>query len=77
MPGNGVQAGSRRETMGSVSDDDSKMVICEDRPPEANTDPSSSKAGKCAQGSGEPRRTNGHAFSFIIYQKNPYISSHY
>lgn len=46
VPGNGIQAGSRRDTVGSVSDDD-KMVICEDRPPETNIDPSSSKAGKC------------------------------
>ncbi|KAG0720319.1 Protein capicua [Chionoecetes opilio] len=30
VPGNGVQVGSRRDTIGSVSDDDSKMVICED-----------------------------------------------
>lgn len=59
VPGNGVQAASRRDTVGSVSDDDSKMVICEDRPPEANTDQSSSKAGKCGH-TREPRRPSGH-----------------
>lgn len=74
MPGNGVQAGSRRETVGSVSDDDSKMVICEDRPPETNADPSSNKTGKCEQASREPRRTSGYTLflliieNFIIFQ---------
>lgn len=52
VPGNGVQAGSRRDTVGSVSDDDNKMVICEDGTTEGNNDGSTNKAGKW----GEVRR---------------------
>lgn len=38
VPGNGG-GGGRRDTVGSeVSDDDNKMVICEDRPPDAHHD---------------------------------------
>lgn len=64
MPGNSVQAGSRRDTVGSVSDDDSKMVICEDRPPETNADSSSNKAGKSGEAGRDPRRPIGHTLFF-------------
>lgn len=76
VPGNGVQAGPRRDTVGSVSDDDSKMIICEDRPQEANTDPSSTKAGKCVGKAARDPRTNGLAFLFYQFVTVFHISSH-
>lgn len=49
VPGNG-SGGGRRDTVGSeVSDDDNKMVICEDRPPDAHHD--HTKTGQCRQAS--------------------------
>lgn len=67
MPGNSVQAGSRRDTVGSVSDDDTKMVICEEGTAEGNSDTSVSKAGKYGEASGGLPTQVTHTFigSFI------------
>lgn len=47
MPGNGTQSGPRRDTVGSeVSDDDSKMVICEEGTADVQTDTTPIKTGK-------------------------------
>ena len=61
-----MQTSTRRDTVGSVSDDDSKMVICEDGAPDGTSDASNSKAGKWGEGeagAGRFSRPSSHVFT--------------